>query len=137
MHLSAIMHGYVTGTAPSDHMSKFFNITQFYEIQDEDITIHKIQITHEETIRFHFSVKTSQSSNQVIRITGLKHWSNLQASPIIKEYVGTNYAVYNLTNQCMKGIVPPPPPTHKDSYMKNARNQVILIHNSPPGTMRH
>ena len=59
------------------------------------------------TIRFHFSVKTPAPSTQIIKIVGFKHWSNFQSTPIIREYAGREYALYNLTNQCMKSILQP------------------------------
>lgn len=130
------MHGYVTGIAPSNHMAELFNITHLYEAQDQDIIIHHIVILKGETIRFHFSIKISAPATQIIKIIGFKHWTNFQSTPIIREYAGREYALYNLTNQCMKSI---PQPQQKFVYDECTESgyldpELSLWRNAPTST---
>ena len=95
-------------------LSILLNSTDFDEIDESSTILRKVKVPTSNRIQIEFIGHTVDPSTHVYRVDPFRFWANLTETPVLMEYTGEKFLIFNQTNNCVKAI---DEPTH--SYVSD------------------
>lgn len=105
--LDSIIAKYNQGLVATRQLGELLNMTELMQIDDKDTMVGAIALKGKSTITFKFSIREKSKDTEVFRMITFKHWTNLGIKRQLMEYDGMEFAIFNRTNNCIRGIEPP------------------------------
>lgn len=105
--LDAVNSKYNQGFVATRQLSELLNLTELHDIDEKDTIMRRVILKGERTITFRFAIRTRSQDSGIYKMITFKHWTRLESIPELVEYDGLEYAIYNRSSNCIKGIESP------------------------------
>jgi len=105
--LDAIIAGIHNQRIATRQMGEMINMTAISILEEKHTMFKALQIRSNRTVTFKFAARFPSYDTSVHRMVTFSHWIDLGSDPKLMEYRGMDYAIYNKSNQCIKGIEKP------------------------------
>ena len=106
--LTIIINEYLNGRVATQEMARLINLPSLAKYRGTQQTeFDSIISESDQNLRFRFTLKEKSKDTFVYRVGPFSYIEDLTTEPILVEYKGADYLIYNKTNNCIKAIDQP------------------------------
>lgn len=88
----------------TSELADLFNLTDLHQINPINTEFISVTSPAKDTLKFKFSIRKSSLTSKVYRIYAFRYRDNLTHTPVMKDYHGPQYILYNQNINCIKGL---------------------------------
>lgn len=98
-HLDDVIHEWRRGRI-SESLGHFLNVSDFINPIPEATSAHSCEMINAETFTIQFWMKVIDKHSHILQADPFKIYTNLTGHPILREYQGPDYIIYNRSSDC-------------------------------------
>lgn len=88
-------------------LSELLHTDLLEDIEESDVALRNVKSPKPSSLRIEFQARKRDDTTNVYRINPFRIWANLTGMPVLMEYAGERYLIYNQSSNCVRAIEEP------------------------------
>lgn len=105
--LRLVIDEYRKGQVATEALGNLLNIPELKKGFYAGTEFVALRVINKNTFNLEFNLLDTSTDTFIFKVNPFKYWENLTDTPVFMEYRGSQYLIYNQTNDCMKAIDEP------------------------------